>query len=316
VPHGFFNLEQNSVVRVLLAEDDDSTSQVLQILLRDRGYDVVAAKNGIEAWKVLSRDDAPSLAILDWEMPGMDGAEVCRKVRGSSTRNVYILMLTVKGDSEDVVAGMDAGADDYIRKPAEVGELCARLRAGQRIIAQQEKLRAQATYDHLTGVLNRGAILEMLERELARADRESLSVATIVVDVDGFKQVNDQYGHATGDLVLREVATRLSVPLRRQDAIGRYGGEEFLIVLSGCEHQVALIVSERVRCSVGSTPVRTTAGDLQITISAGLAVRRSGRAVNAHALINDADQALYRAKLGGRNRVEGSPETRVRNGLL
>jgi two-component system cell cycle response regulator len=294
-------------VRVLIAEDDDATRDVLEVLLSERGYEVVVARDGSEAWDLLQQDDAPSLAILDWLMPGQDGAELCRKVRQSGKPNIYILMLTVKGEREDLIAGIDAGADDYIRKPADVDELCARLRAGERIVRQQEELRLQATHDDLTGVLNRGTILGVLKRELAHGARNGVPVAVILADVDDFKQVNDTHGHAIGDAVLCEVSKRLAAPMRVYDAIGRYGGEEFLIVLSACEAASAVDVAERVRCSVASAPLNTAAGAIAITVSLGVAAVGNGQSLDVDALILAADNALYRAKRAGRNRVEGAP---------
>jgi diguanylate cyclase (GGDEF)-like protein len=293
-------------VRILIAEDDDGTRDMLDVLLTERGYDVVMARDGIEAWEVLQRADSPSLAIIDWMMPGLDGAGLCRKVRESGGPYTYLLMLTVKDKTQDLIAGIDAGADDYIRKPADAEELCARLRAGERIVRRQEELRVRATHDDLTGVLNRGTILATLERELAHKGRSGSSVGLILADVDGFKQVNDVHGHAMGDTVLCEVSRRIASPLRASDAIGRYGGEEFLIVLSECDTAGALQVAERLRCSVACGPVNSVAGPLPITVSLGVAAVGKGESANLDKLMLAADKALYRAKRAGRNRVEGT----------
>jgi two-component system cell cycle response regulator len=294
-------------VKILIADDEDGTRLKLETLLAKLGYDVLVARDGAEAWELLQREDAPSLALLDWLMPGMDGVEVCRRVRQSSkVPYVYIVMLTVKGQKQDLVAGMEAGADDYLSKPFDVDELRVRLSAGERILSLQEDLRLQATHDDLTGVLNRGTVLDILHRELALVARKSVPVAIILADLDDFKQVNDKHGHAIGDTVLREAARRLATPMRPYDAIGRYGGEEFLIVLPGCGIESALVVAERIRCSVGKKPITTSAGDVPMTVSLGVAAVESAPPRGADELIQSADDALYRAKRGGRNRVEQS----------
>lgn len=301
-------------MRILIADDEDGTRLKLETVLEKLGYEVVVARDGNEAWELLQRDDAPALALLDWLMPGLDGVEVCRRVRRSGKLPyVYIVMLTVKGQKQDLVAGMDAGADDYLSKPFDVEELRVRLHAGERILALQEELRLQATHDDLTGVLNRGTVLEILRRELALVARKSVPVAIILADLDDFKQVNDRHGHAIGDTVLREAARRLSTPMRPYDAIGRYGGEEFLIVLPGCGVDSALLVAERVRCSVGGRPITTSAGDVAMTVSLGVSAVEKAPPRLADELIQAADDALYRAKRAGRDRVEhaSNPDDRA-----
>jgi diguanylate cyclase (GGDEF)-like protein len=299
-------------VKILIAEDEDGTRLKLETLLGRLGYEVAVARNGTEAWELLQREDAPSLALLDWLMPGLDGVEVCRRVRKARTvPYVYIVMLTVKDHKQDLVAGMEAGADDYLSKPFDVEELRVRLRAGERILALQEELRLQATHDDLTGVLNRGTVLDILRRELALVARKSVPVAIILADLDSFKQINDKHGHAIGDTVLREAARRLSTPMRPYDAIGRYGGEEFLTVLPGCGLDSALVVAERVRSSIARQPITTLAGDVALTVSLGVAAAEKAPR-GADELIQAADDALYRAKRGGRNRVEQSSTPDVR----
>lgn len=293
-------------MKILIADDDDATRFKLQAWLTKRGYEVVVARNGAEAWEQLQRDDAPTLAILDWIMPQLDGVEVCRRVRQSGkVRYIYIVMLTIKGEKKEIVAGMEAGADDYLSKPFDYDELRVRLRAGERILTLQEELRAKATYDDLTGVFNRGTILEILQRDLAHAERTREPVAVILADLDDFKRVNDTHGHAIGDAVLREAAKRLSAPMRPYDTIGRYGGEEFLIVLPGCGVAAALQVAERVRLAVSGSAVNTTASDVAITVSLGVAAVEAGQSEDVDRLIQAADEALFRAKRAGRNRAEG-----------
>jgi diguanylate cyclase (GGDEF)-like protein len=299
-------------LKILVADDDDATRLKLETLLSNLGYEVMAARDGNEAWALLQREDAPALALIDWLMPGLDGVEVCRRVRESGKLPyVYIVMLTVKGDKQDLVAGMEAGADDYLSKPFDVDELRVRLRAGERILALQAELRQQATHDDLTGVLNRGTVLEILQREMALFARGAVPVAVILADLDDFKQINDRHGHAIGDAVLREAARRLSTPLRPYDAVGRYGGEEFLIVLPGCGVESALLVAERIRAGLASSPVATSAGQVRVTISLGVTALEKGPVHAADELIKAADDALYRAKRSGRNRVEQSPASNL-----
>jgi diguanylate cyclase (GGDEF)-like protein len=289
-------------VKILVAEVDEETRLRLFARLSQRGYEVMIATNGADACRLLQHDDAPSLAIIGRHMPGLNGLELCRRVRQwSNQRYTYIVMLT-QSDTPDIVAGMHAGADDYISKNCDFDELHARLRAGERILKLQEQLRIEATHDVLTGTLNRRAILSLLEREVAQAARHSSQVGVLLLDLDHFKEVNDSYGHTVGDVVLEETAKRLSAPLRRYDALGRYGGEEFLIVLPRCDLERTAEVAERIRLSVSQTPIDTFARKIAITVSIGAAAMDHGP-TSAHALIESADSALYDAKRLGRNRV-------------
>jgi diguanylate cyclase (GGDEF)-like protein len=296
-------------VRVLIADDEGTTRLKLEGLLRKLGHEVLSAADGAEALEILQREDAPTLAILDWIMPGLDGVEVCRKLREAGRRPyIYLIRLTIKDQAQDVVVGMEAGADDYLSKPFDIDELRVRVLAGERILALQDELREQATHDDLTKVLNRRAILQTAERELAHATRADEGAAVVLIDLDEFKSVNDLYGHPVGDAVLREAASRLGARMRSYDEIGRYGGEEFLVVLPGCGAARALDVAERMRQLVGDQPIQTDRGPVSITASFGVAVTRAGQAHNVEQLIVSADEALYRAKRGGRNRVEGPPQ--------
>jgi len=291
-------------MRVLIADDDPAALLLLESVLEDWGYEVMTARDGTEAWDVLRRGDAPPLAILDWMMPGLDGVEVCRKVRqASEAPYVYLIMLTGKTERHDIVRGMAAGADDYVAKPFDVHELEVRLNAGRRIVELQEALRIQANRDALTGLWNRGAVLEILQRESARTARGNVPVGVVMVDVDHFKRVNDTHGHLAGDAVLRELASRMGGALRPYDALGRFGGEEFLLVLPECDRSSTLSVAERIRSGIAETPVATSMGNIAVTASLG-AVVAQGPNVEADNLIAIADEALYRAKRGGRNRVE------------
>jgi diguanylate cyclase (GGDEF)-like protein len=244
-------------------------------------------------------------------MPGMDGVEVCRRVRAVGKEPyTYILLLTAKTESGDLVEGMEAGADDYVTKPFDSHELRVRLRAGRRILDLQEELvlarealRREATHDGLTGVWNRTAIMETLGRELARSNREMSPVAVMLADLDHFKQINDGHGHMAGDEVLREAAQRMQAGLRRYDSIGRYGGEEFLIVLPGCDATGAAAQAERMRSAIETREFHFDGKPIHVTCSIGVSWTDLADVAQTESLIRSADEALYLAKHRGRNRV-------------
>jgi two-component system, cell cycle response regulator len=298
--------------RVLAAEDNPVFQSMLRSMLTKWGYDPIIARDGAEAWRALDAEDAPRLAILDWMMPGMDGVEICRRVRAAGREPyLYILLLTARTESQDLVEGMEAGADDYLTKPFAAHELRVRLRAGQRILDLQaelvtarEALRTQATHDNLTGIANRGAILDSLRTELSRASRDRRPLAVLMADVDRFKQINDTRGHQAGDDVLREVAHRMKSAMRNYDAVGRYGGEEFLIVLPGCDGDGGFAQAERIRDAIGLELFRAQGNIVGITCSLGMSWRRLASPQDGDILIREADLALYHAKANGRNRVE------------
>jgi two-component system, cell cycle response regulator len=265
---------------------------------------VVSVEDGMLAWEALQQENAPRLTILDWMMPGLDGSEICRRLRHSSKgAYVYVLLLTSRVGKEDIVAGMEAGADDYLSKPFDAQELKVRLRAGKRIVDLEEALRVQATHDALTGSWNHGAIIDMLQLELDRAEREGTSTGAILVDLDHFKVVNDTYGHLAGDAVLLEASQRMTRVLRRSDVLGRYGGEEFLAVLPGCERPDAQALAERLRQCIACSPAATPMGKISFTISLGVTTTCKGETMGVAAVLQRADDALYQAKREGRNRV-------------
>lgn len=308
-------------MRVLIAEDDPISRRVLQATLTKWGYEVVVACDGKEAWEQLQADDAPTLAILDWMMPHMDGPEVCKHVRQrEGAEYAYLILLTARGQKQDVIEGMAAGADDYITKPFNTGELEVRLRAAKRIldlqselIAAREALREQATHDALTGLWNRSAILEILSREISRSDRENQNIGVVMADLDHFKSINDTFGHKAGDMVLREAARRMKSVLRTYDSLGRYGGEEFLIVLPGCDTENSINQAERLREAIASEPFMLNDQPLPVTVSLGAFAKNSTELVSPDSLINSADTALYDAKHAGRNCVRSGVLTEVKS---
>jgi len=309
---------------VLLAEDDPVFRHLLTSWLRRWSYTVMAVDNGLDAWNVLQQQNAPQLVVLDWMMPGMDGVELCRLVRSHSLGPYrYILLITAKDDKHDVVVGLEAGADDYLTKPFNVDELRARVRTGSRILKlqdallrTQEALQFQAAHDALTSLWNRSAILDLLQREVQLHRRTGGSFGVMMADLDYFKKINDSHGHQVGDDVLREVSRRLSTSVRGYDYIGRYGGEEFLIIVSKCEPPDVAANAERLRRCVSDSPISTAAGPIACTISVGVVAvpQQAEELPDLGALLKTSDSLLYRAKNNGRNRVEVAISARTSAG--
>lgn len=299
-------------MQILIADDSVVSRHLLDATLRKWGYGVVIACDGAEAWEKLQQEDAPALAILDWVMPGMTGPEVCRLVRQQAREPyTYILLLTSKSLKEDLIEGMESGADDYMFKPFDQHELKVRLRAGTRLVELQaqllsarEALREQATKDSLTRLWNRSMILEILQRELSRGQRENEPLGVVLLDLDHFKVVNDTYGHIAGDAVLRESARRMQSAIRQYDSLGRYGGEEFLVLLPGCDGPSTLEKAEALRACLCSEPLLLIETSVALTASFGAISIPPGSGTTSESLIRKADEALYRAKNLGRNRVE------------
>jgi diguanylate cyclase (GGDEF)-like protein len=296
-------------VKILIADDEPVSRRLLEGMLRRLGHEVVAVEDGTQASAVLLAPDGPRIAILDWMMPGIDGLDVCRRVRQRSSPYTWILLLTSRDSRSDMLAGLDAGADDFLVKPCDALELRVRLRSGERIIALQQHLletqaalKFEAAHDRLTGLANRGSILDQLDRDLSRSRREKGALSVILADLDHFKRINDEYGHAAGDKVLREVGSRMRTVLRVYDTVGRYGGEEFLMVLPGADLEGALEAGERVRAAIRSTPIHDQGREMWASASFG-AASTSTFGFNADALIRGADDALYKAKAQGRDRV-------------
>lgn len=303
--------KETNRLRVLIADDSVVSRHLLEVALRKWGYDVVSVPDGLAAWESLQAPNAPSLAILDWVMPSLTGPEVCRMVRQlQKDKYTYLILLTSKSLKEDLIEGMEAGADDYVTKPFDQHELQVRLRAGIRIlelqtelVAAQEALREQATRDSLTRLWNRPTVFEMLEKELSRMERGDTGVGVIMMDIDHFKTINDTYGHLVGDEVLRESARRLTAVCRAYDSVGRYGGEEFLIILPGCHTTCVGSHAERLRQAIAAEPMRIGEMELQVSASFGATYAVPAFASPPEGLLRAADTALYRAKREGRNCV-------------
>ncbi len=298
-------------MKILIADDDSVSRRVLQRLLTKWGYEVVAVEDGNAAWQRLKSSEAPRMALLDWMMPGLDGVEVCRELRRERPNPyTYILLLTAKDAKENIVEGLESGADDYLTKPFNSHELKARIRAGIRmleledsLVEAREAMRFKAMHDTLTGMWNRGAILETFEREMTRSQREGVSLGVLIADIDRFKSVNDNYGHLVGDSVLRETTRRMHSEVRVYDSVGRYGGEEFLILLPGCGFAETAEKAEKLRRVVCDQPIETQSGPLKISMSLGAVATGDWQENTPNQILQLADTALYRAKSEGRNRT-------------
>lgn len=309
---------------ILIAEDDYASRLALQRRIEGWGYRVTAVADGEAAAERLQGDGAPPIAILDWEMPGADGLEICRRLRlAQRDRYTYVILLTGREEKSDVLAGLRAGVDDYLVKPCDWTQLEARLVVALRIVALQsqliaarDQLRLEAAHDALTGLWNRRAATEALRRELARAGRAGEPVAVALADLDRFKSINDTWGHPAGDAVLVETGARLRCCVREGDTVARWGGEELLLLLPGADEDTACEVAERARLAVGGKPYLVGGEPMEVAgsllpVTASLGVAMAGPGEGWDDLLRRADEALYRAKRNGRDRVElaASPST-------
>ncbi|MFH2046967.1 MAG: diguanylate cyclase [Pseudomonadota bacterium] len=296
-------------MKVLIAEDDITSRTILTAILEKWGYNPIAVNDGLDALKILQKADSPELVLLDWKMPVMDGLEVCRRIRQQLCNNlVYIIILTSKSEKTNIVAGLDAGANDYVIKPYDNEELRARINVGQRMIEIQSELEKtkkalvhEAMHDHLTGIYNRRAIIDMLQRELSLARRKRNRINIGMCDLDNFKQINDCYGHQAGDEVLCGFTRTIQNNLRGYDIFGRYGGEEFLVIIPDGIKSSEEHIFERLRNKIAEQRILTRAGEISVTMSVGVAGIHNGESVDT--LLGAADTALYRAKEEGRNQV-------------
>lgn len=293
---------------MMVVDDDRLTCLTLRRSLANEDREVVTAPDGEEAWKII-RERHPRLIITDWEMPRLDGPGLVARIRDSDLPSyTYVILLTARSESDGIVDGLDCGADDYLTKPFNPQELRARVGIGERILRledhlldTQAALRELATTDMLTGLLNRRAITERALAELERCERAGSSLSVALVDVDHFKRVNDTHGHMIGDRVLRAVADALTSNVRPYDHVGRWGGEEFLLVLPEVDGDAGTALADRVRARLAATDMGLGPGS--VTVSMGVAGTAPGQHLDLDALLSRADQALYAAKDAGRNRV-------------
>jgi two-component system chemotaxis response regulator CheY len=303
-------------MKIMVCDDEIGSLMVARATVEAMGHECISASDGSEAWKLFQVEN-PDVLITDLEMPGMDGLELCRRVRGAQQGYTYVVLLTAHRKPHQVLEGMRAGADDYLGKPLDPVELEARLLSASRVTALHAELAhsrvelvRQARTDALTGLHNRlslDADLQAMHRSSVRYRRP---YALALCDVDCFKAYNDTYGHPAGDQALRTVAATLVDQLRDCDRVYRYGGEEFLVLLPEQGRVGATIAMERVRERLERAAIEHTGSTPPgvLTLSVGLAALDPGSTVDAQQLLMEADTALYRAKTGGRNRVmSGQP---------
>ncbi len=305
---------------ILIAEDNPVSRRLMEMTLRQADYEVVSAENGFEALKIFKRRFFP-IVLTDWGMPEMDGLQLCRAIRENPAEGyVYIFLITARESKKDLIAGLEAGADDYLTKPIDRSELIARLKTAVRVLELEkslkdayEKIRVLSITDKLTGCYNRTYMDEYLAKEIKRAKRYHRPLSLLLTDIDHFKRVNDSYGHQAGDRVLRNFVTIIRKDLRKDvDWIVRYGGEEFLIVLPETDFESAMVLAERLRKGITESVVVSDDREISISASFGVAGFRPSKKrirIPYEAIIDQADKALYRAKKGGRNKVKGQPFT-------
>jgi two-component system cell cycle response regulator len=298
--------------KVLVADDSAIYRKLVEHTLSQDACSVAYANSGQEAIAIFEREQ-PSLVITDWEMPDFSGIELCQRIRAGSdsSRYTYVILLTSNADKQNVVKGLSAGADDYLTKPFDRGELLARVRVGRRLIDLHRQIEAKnrlleelALTDALTGVPNRRAIEEWAARQLSGAARHGFPFWVVLVDLDHFKSVNDTYGHDAGDAVLKRFAEILKSNTRQSDISGRIGGEEFLQVLTHAEEKSVQLVVERIRKQTEAEEFHCGDKRVKVTASFGVAGFCGKVAPAFSQLVRQADAALYKAKNAGRNRVE------------
>ncbi len=298
-------------MKIMIVEDDPISRRLLENVMPKWGYDVQFAKDGREAWERIQEHSAPNLIISDWMMPKMDGLELCRKIRLMKRSGyIYFIILTSKGSKEDVVKGLDAGADDFLVKPFDYEELKYRIKIGKRIVDLEQRIMTLANTDALTNVLNRRAFMERMSQEIQRAFREKTDLSLLITDIDHFKNVNDVYGHQSGDAVLIMFANQFKLFSRPYDFVGRYGGEEFVVGIPGADSIEVKGIAERMRKRVENMDMLLPngSGSIRITASFGAACLQLNSDEDVDSLIRRADEALYIAKKEGRNCVRSADE--------
>ena len=303
--------------RVLLVEDNIVSRKLLEKILIKGGFEVITAENGRKALSLFKKQFCP-IVLTDWVMPEMNGLELCQAIRNhQSPGYVFIVIITAKDTKDDIISGLESGADDYLTKPINQSELFARLKTGKRILQLErslkkanEEIRLLSITDSLTKVYNRGYLNESLPHEIKRSSRFGRSLSIIMCDLDHFKQINDGYGHEAGDLVLREFASSIKTSIRDAvDWVIRVGGEEFMIVLPETGLDGAHAAAERLRKVVSELDLCYNGHQIHVTASFGVASYHPSRhigMITPEILMKQADEWLYRAKREGRNLVRSS----------
>jgi diguanylate cyclase (GGDEF)-like protein len=304
---------------VAIVDDDPAIRRLVRLFLKRSGYETIEFSTGEEARQELPRQPW-DLLVLDRKLPDMDGVTLCRELRSNPQfRTRYIIMLTGEDEQEDKVEGLELGADDYVTKPFQYPEFLARVRAGKRIVDLQKelvetnrRLELLSITDGLTKLNNHRHFQDELARAFEESARYERPLSLAMIDIDFFKKVNDTYGHAVGDEVLKEVSRLYQDSIRSTDLVARYGGEEFAVMMPETQMNDAIAFAEKIRALVESTPIETQAGALSVTVSIGVSSVPHARIHSAKELIISADKSLYRAKKNGRNQVQAENRREAR----
>jgi two-component system cell cycle response regulator len=303
--------KSGSNIQILVVDDSPVSRKVLEHALSDEPYTLLFAKSGEEALRFFQKH-RPAVVITDWMLPDSSGPELCQRIRSDAQHSyTYIILLTSMTEKDSVVKGLAAGADDYLTKPFDSSELLARIGVGGRIIALHREIEEKnrlleeaARTDHLTGLANRRAIEEWANRQLRGAARHGYPFWVVIMDLDSFKSVNDNYGHDAGDAVLQKFAEILRQNTRASDLSGRLGGDEFLLILTHVGRENIELTLDRLRQQFGSQIFTFNGQKVKVTASFGITGFQGKEAPEIGALVRQADKALYAAKRGGRNQVK------------
>ncbi len=303
---------------ILIVEDNYISRKYLEKILKNAGYTVTSVENGRRAFELFKKKFFP-IVLTDWMMPEMSGLELCEAIRQNPNKGyVFIVLLTAKDSKQDIITGLEAGADDYITKPINYAELIARLDSGMRILALEknlreanEKVQILSITDPLTGCFNRGYMMKKLMQEINRVKRYGHPLSLIFCDIDHFKNINDTYGHQAGDFVLKKFCKCIHHSIRGElDWVSRYGGEEFLIILPETDLEGAYCVAERIRKLVAQKEIKWKERIIHLTASFGVTAVDGAsfeKEITLDALIQQADKNLYQSKHEGRNKTTATP---------
>ncbi|MDF2987728.1 MAG: diguanylate cyclase response regulator [Eubacterium sp.] len=290
--------------KVLVVDDNKNNIRLLTDILEDEKYEVYSTEKATEAIE-MTHSNKPDIILLDIMMPEMDGFEVCKQLKSDyEIKDIPVIMVTAKTDTADLKSALDLGAFDYIKKPIDEIEVIARIQSALRFKQQQDKLKEMASKDGLTGVFNHALLIDLFEKEYLKQQRNQGDLSFVMLDIDYFKKVNDTYGHTTGDLILRELSDILSNSSRTGDIVGRYGGEEFSLVLPDTNSENAFKLCERIRKTVENYDFFTGKEHIKITVSMGICTKQPCDSILSSEMIIKADEALYIAKQNGRNQVK------------
>ena len=290
--------------KILVVDDNILNIRLLKDILEDENYTVFQVNNGIQVLDMV-HDIKPDVILLDIMMPGMDGFEVCKGLKNDfEVKDIPIIMVTAKTESSDLKKALEIGAFDYIKKPIDEVEVIARVQSALRFKEYQDKLKEMASKDGLTGVYNHALLIELFEKELNKQERNAGNISFVMLDIDYFKKVNDSYGHISGDIVLKELSQILEASTRSSDIVGRFGGEEFGIVLPEISADEAYKLCDRIRQTIENYDFFISDIAIKITVSMGMYFKTSNDSISNKDIIKNADAALYTAKHSGRNRVE------------